>query len=64
MRFEVNRRFENIYVRYMLAKGSVDLLLPIFGTSYSAISTIFGRKMKYLDDTICAKFYSDNLIDV
>ena len=56
------QRFENIYGRKMGAKGSVDLLLPIFG--YCVISTIFGRRMKYLADTIWAKFYSDNLIDV
>ena len=48
----------------MWANGSAELLLTIFGTSYSSISTIFGRKMKYLEGTICAKFYSDNFIDV
>ena len=64
MRYKVNQRFENINVEYMGAKGNVDLLLPNVVTSYSAISTIFERKMNYLECTICAKFYSDKFIDV
>ena len=40
----------------MRAKGSAELLLPIFGTSYSGNFTIFGRTMKYLEGTILQSF--------
>ena len=64
MRYKMNRNFKNIHVTYLGAKGSVDLLLPIFGTSNKSNSTIFGRKMKYFEGTICENFYFDNFIDV
>lgn len=48
----------------MEAKRRVDLLLPILGTSYSSISTVFERKIEYLEGAICEKFYYDNYIGV
>ena len=32
MRYKVNRNYENIYIKYMGTEGSIDPILPIFGT--------------------------------
>lgn len=32
--------------------------------TYKAIPTIFGCEIKYVEGTICAKFYPDNFINV
>ena len=38
MRYKINRKFENIYIKYLEAKGSIDPILPIFAQGHAVIT--------------------------